>query len=472
MNQKRFINTIAIIGISVFVGGIGYFIVDQLIHYQNKGILAVPRDIVDSVEMDPLKLKWTEKIQVASGSGFRGPWRMNESEFHYVDDPTVALSKNGIVGVAWVNQSRKDIFFQIYEPGGKPRFSKPTNVSKSPRIFSWLPRVVFGSSDASVVYVLWQEIVFSGGSHGGEIFFARSTDAGRTFGKSINLSNTTAGDGKGRVTLDHWHNGSLDIAIGPEGNIYAAWTEYEGALRFARSTDGGMHFSTPIHIAGGSVAAPARGPSIAVNANGIVYLAWSATEGRVGGIYFAKSVDKGRTFSKPNFLSNSGGHADAPKIALDSKGAIHLVYAKSPAGLFKQYHIRHSSSNDGGRTFRKSKEISRGADIKQSTGASFPMLNLDGKDNLYIIWEIFPYQARRSHGLGFTFSSDGGQTFKPPSLIPNSANPLLGFNGSQQGLLMNKLAVNEAGMIAVVNSTFRANEKSYIWLHLAEAIER
>jgi hypothetical protein len=31
------------------------------------------------------------------------------------------------------------------------------------------------------VYVLWQEIVFSGGSHGGEIFFARSRDGGQTW---------------------------------------------------------------------------------------------------------------------------------------------------------------------------------------------------------------------------------------------------------------------------------------------------
>lgn len=31
------------------------------------------------------------------------------------------------------------------------------------------------------IAVLWQEFVFSGGSHGGEAFFSRSTDGGRTF---------------------------------------------------------------------------------------------------------------------------------------------------------------------------------------------------------------------------------------------------------------------------------------------------
>ena len=175
-------------------------------------------------QANPPQVTWDKKIEVASGGAFRGPWRMNESEFHYVDDPTVAISRNGVVGVAWVDQARKDILFQIYKPGGKPQFREPVNVSRSPRIFSWLPRIVIASGDASVVHILWQEIIFSGGSHGGEIYFARSTDGGRSFSDPLNLSNTPAGDGKGRLTRDLWHNGSLDLVMGPEGNLYAAWT--------------------------------------------------------------------------------------------------------------------------------------------------------------------------------------------------------------------------------------------------------
>ena len=50
---------------------------------------------------------WEEKIEVASGGAYRGPWRMNESEFHYVDDPTVAINEQGFVRrskvTAWSN---------------------------------------------------------------------------------------------------------------------------------------------------------------------------------------------------------------------------------------------------------------------------------------------------------------------------------------------------------------------------------
>ncbi|MCH7937702.1 MAG: exo-alpha-sialidase, partial [Proteobacteria bacterium] len=155
---------------------------------------------------DPSGATWDEKIEVASGGGYKGPWRMNESEFDYVDDPTVAINERGFVGVAWADQSRLDIFFQIYESGGGKRFEEPVNVSANPRTFSWLPKIVIGSGDAGEAYVLWQEIVFSGGTHGGEIFFARSTDGGKTFSDPINLSNTIAGDGKGRLTRRRWDN--------------------------------------------------------------------------------------------------------------------------------------------------------------------------------------------------------------------------------------------------------------------------
>ncbi len=423
------------------------------------------------VHADPPEVTWDKRIEVASGPAFRGPWRMNESEFHYVDDPTVAITAKGVVGVAWVDQMRKDVLFQIFEPDGRQRFREPVNVSKSPRIFSWLPRIVMTSPNAGEVYVLWQEIVFSGGSHGGEIFFARSTDGGRTFSAPINLSNTPAGDGKGRLTPHIWHNGSLDLVIGPEGNLYAAWSEYEGALRFSRSTDGGARFSAPLRVAGGAVAAPARAPSLAAGAGGEVYLAWTIGDNPAAAIHFARSTNRGHTFSRPRVPFKSSGHADAPKLAVDSKGAIHIVYAASPAGPLRSYHIGYSSSSDGGRTFESPRAVP-GLQGAQIVSENFPALSLDGSDNLYLIWELFARGSRSPQGLGFTTSGDGGRTFAPPSVVPGSMDPALGFNGSQQGLLMRKMAVNAAGAVAIVNSTLRAGEKSHVWLFRGQLASR
>jgi hypothetical protein len=406
---------------------------------------------------------WGEKIEVASAGGYRGPWRMNESEYDYVDDPTVAINGQGLVAVAWADQFQKDIFVQIYAPDGKTRLEKPVNVSRSPRIFSWLPRMLITSTDPIEVYLLWQEIVFSGGSHGGEIFFARSSDGGKTWSEPRNLSNDIAGSGKGRLTPRYWHNGSLDLAIGPEGHLYAAWTEYEGALWFSRSTDRGDSFSRPLRVAPAGDAQPARGPSLAVDAQGDVYLAWTVGEDTAANIRLAKSTDQGRSFGEPRIVGAGKGHADAPKLAVDGKGTVHLVYAESPAGPFDRYYIQYTRSNDRGRSFEAPKEIAR-SHTERFANMHFPALSVDGQDDLYVIWELFPRQGSYSQGLGFTVSSHAGRMFAPPSVVPGSVDPALGFNGSQQGLLMRKLAVNEAGAIAVVNSTFKRNEQSRVWL--------
>jgi hypothetical protein len=415
-------------------------------------------------------MEWQERIRIASGDAYQGPWRMNQSEFLYVDDPAVGINDSGVVGVVWVDQARKDVYLQIYEPGGERRFAEPVNVSGSPNVFSWLPRMVMSPGDANKVYILWQEIVFSGGSHGGEIFFARSTDGGRTFSRPLNLSNTIAGAGKGRLTQRYWHNGSLDLATGHDGTLHAAWTEFEGALWFSRSTDGGSSFSEPLRVAG-SGAIPARGPSLAVGEDDVVHLAWTVGEDAAADIHVSSSNDGGRSFSEPRRVFESSGHADAPKIAVDRKGTVHLVYAESSAGPLQHYRVHYARSRDGARTFEEPRDIS-GSHAQEFTSVHFPALSLDAEDRLYLIWELFPAGAQRPQGLGFLVSSDGGESFTPPSVVPGSADPALGDNGSRQGLLMNKLAANEAGAIAVVNSTFRSNEQSRVWLFRGQFAKR
>jgi len=218
--------------------------------------------------------------RVAAGRAERGPWQMNESRYDYVDDPAVAIDARGRAVVAWVDQATKDVYF------GKQ--GEAVNVSRSPRTFSWLPRIALGAG--ADVFVLWQEIIFSGGSHGGDILFARSQDGGATFSAPLNLSSSVAGDGKGRIDKDRWHNGSLDLALGADGAVYTAWTEYEGALWLRRSADGGRTFSRKLRIADPK---PARAPSLAVAGN-TLYLAWTVGDDPSADIRVAKSSDAER----------------------------------------------------------------------------------------------------------------------------------------------------------------------------------
>ena len=401
--------------------------------------------------MDPATLAlagliWHGTTDIATGRAELGPWQMNESRWSYVDDGTVAIDARGAIAVAWVDQAQKDVFFQQLDANGK-NLGKAVNVSRTPKIFSWLPRIACDAKGR--IFVLWQEIIFSGGSHGGDILFARSEDGGKTFSKPENLSDSDAGDGKGRINRDLWHNGSLDLALGPDGTIYTAWTEYEGRLWVRRSTDGGASFSEKLLVRDSK---PARGPALAVHGHA-VYLAWTVGDDAAADIRVASSKDGARSFGAPVIVERTKGYSDAPKLAVDANGALHVVYGESDRGLFGGRHVRYARSTDGARSFEKSRDIS-------GPNAGFPTLGVDGRGNLYVLWERFEGGSVRPGGLGLGVSQDGGRSFR----AAQGGSAGRGWNGSLQGMLARKLAVSGGGAVAIVNSTIKPNEGSKVWL--------
>jgi hypothetical protein len=359
----------------------------------------------------------------------------------------VAVAEDGTVAAVWVDQGRKDVFFR------RIGSEQTLNVSRSPATFSWLPRIAFGPGDSRRVFVLWQEIIFSGGSHGGDILFARSDDGGATFAAPLNLSSSVAGDGKGRINKEIWHNGSLDLVAADDGAVYAAWTEYEGALWVAAARDGGRRVPR-LRIEGRD---PARAPALAIGPDRTLYLAWTVGDNDSADIRVAKSSDAGVSFSAPRIVERTKGYSDAPKIAVDPAGTLHLVYAESSGGPFERYRVLYTRSTDGGRTFKPSRPIS-------AVNAGFPSLSLDASGDIYVVWELFDDPRRRPVGLGFAVSRDAGRTFSAPAFIPESADPSGRRTANLQGLLTKKLAVNGGGAIAIVNSSLKDSDGSRVWL--------
>jgi hypothetical protein len=79
-----------------------------------------------------------------------------------------------------------------------------------------------------------------------------------------------------------------------------------------------------------------------------------------------------------------------------------------------------------------------------------------------VTWERMR-ASRTPYGLAIAVSSDGMQ-FDAPQGVPASVDPRGGFNGSSQGLLLNKLALRADGEIALVNSALRIGSHSRVWL--------
>jgi hypothetical protein len=83
-------------------------------------LAVVPTAMLALVQADLADVTWGERFEVASGGGYRGPWHMNESEYDYVDDPTVASAFPGRGAQSMPGFPRPDII-----PGG----AMPVDVS-------------------------------------------------------------------------------------------------------------------------------------------------------------------------------------------------------------------------------------------------------------------------------------------------------------------------------------------------------
>lgn len=411
------------------------------------------------------RIVWQEPIEVARGEAYRGPWRMNASDFRYVDDASVAINDHGETVVVWADQVQQAIFLQRYDREGQAVFDEPTRIGGEPDTFSWLPRVAIEPTpderDDFTVHLLWQEILFTGGDHGGEILYARSRDGGRSFEDQQNLSNSRDGAGKGRITAHRWDNGSLDLLLGADGHVVAAWTEYQGPLRVTYSSDNGESFAEPDTVNEGA-SAPARAPSLAQAPSGRVVLVWSEGDRPYADIRIATSDALEAGFSAPATALETPGHADAPSLVVDEGGTVHLAFGAIPANDIEDYrqphHRRlHVTQADSDRLeFAPATRL----DADDWPGGFPTLAGTDG--HLYLVWQRYPHPTDRPYGLAFTHATTNTPDFVPVTPVPGTVDRP--YSGGLQGQLKRRMAVNGSGEIAIAQSRFIPGSHSDILL--------
>jgi hypothetical protein len=163
--------------------------------------------------------------------------------------------------------------------------------------------------------------------------FSRSTDGGATFSQPKKIS---TGGAAGTPS-----NQAVDIAVGPNGTIYAAYTAFQrggngvNGIAIVKSTDCGGTWSQPVFV--GSINDP-QAPGVAfrtptnafvaaddTNAN-VVYVAYQSLAGDYD-IYVQRSTDAGATWEAPVQANTDPGgrHQIFPTIDV-SHGTLHVAW--------------------------------------------------------------------------------------------------------------------------------------------------
>jgi hypothetical protein len=122
-----------------------------------------------------------------------------------------------------------------------------------------------------------------------------------------------------RVSVDDWqidacpHHGPA-VAIGGAGTIHAAWFTSGKARKgvfYARSSDGGAHFTPPLPV--GDTSRRAARPYLAAN-GGTVRLVWKEFDGENTGVWLMTSVNDGESWSEPREIAATADASDHPLL--------------------------------------------------------------------------------------------------------------------------------------------------------------
>jgi hypothetical protein len=221
---------------------------------------------------------------------------------------------------------------------------------------------------------------------GGHVRVQHSTDFGKTFSAPVEVNSVA------EKIYDGGEN-RPKIAFGTKGQIYVTWSQplaqpYTGYVRFARSLDGGRHFSAPVTVNHDLAKISHRFDALAVAANGDVVIAWidgrnEAAAMAAGGPFLGKSAyytwssDAGKTFAPDQELTEHS--CECCRIAL----------AREPDGDVAAFFRGVFGDNIRDHAFAVLRTDGRAADAERAT--------YDG-------WQI---AACPHQGPGLAIGSDG-----------------------------------------------------------------
>ena len=247
-----------------------------------------------------------------------------------------------------------------------------------------------------------------------------------------------------------------------ENNIYVVWQEsvseslpeHNYDIFFIKSEDNGKTFSKAINLSNSTEFS--ERPQIAVSKNGI-FIVWTDTvNSNNKEIIFTKSEDNGKTFSKAINLSNNSKNSYNQEISVFNEN-VYVVWQESDENKIEESNdsnIKFTSSMDRGNTFKNS------ILLINNTIDAFPKINSYG-NNVYIVWNN---ENKNNSGLFLVKSSDKGNNFDEIIKINVDNN----FGESQISVNKNEVLISWGGLLTKNTDNIyyvKSNDNGYTFTH-------
>ncbi len=316
--------------------------------------------------------------------------------------PSLAVLGERAVAVWTVTRDDvMNVYSAVSEDAGAT-FSEPRRVNDKPGDVSsnaeQPPRVAMSASDITVI---WPSRL-DGAT---DIRMARSTDGGRTFAAAVTLHESSITGARG------WQG----LTTGRDGVVHAVWLDGRHAAPSAgghkqhggKGQTGGQHGTSHQGAPRQDLYAAVIGKdgtiteshvardvcfccktAVGVAAGGRVDVVWRHIfPASMRDVAMSSSTDGGRTFGQPVRVSEdnwqlSGCPDDGPAMAIDARGASHVVWPTLVNDSVPQKAIFHSSTTDG-RTFTPRTRLS----ASDQEDAAHPQIAADEVGNVAAVWD-------------------------------------------------------------------------------------
>jgi hypothetical protein len=159
----------------------------------------------------------------------------------------------------------------------------------------------------------------------------------------------------------------------------------------------------------------------------LVYAHWEDARDsyKDGNVYYLSSPDGGLSWSSPvriSEISDSGQiTAGAPRLAIDHIGRLHVVWYEAGPPDWLGNAIFYARSLDHGRTWSSPRQVYLRTGSER--WAAKPNVAAIVDDEIHLVW-VCGEAAHRCH----QWSSDGGQTWSPPQRLFGTLHSLAGWD--------------------------------------------
>ena len=191
------------------------------------------------------------------------------------------------------------------------------------------------------------------------------------------------------------------VAVDPADGIHVVWQDDTSGIAeicYKRSLNGGASWSGLQMLTWNAGAS--EYPAVAADPNNCVHVVWQDNTPGTAEIYYARSEDRGATWSAARRLTWRYGASERPAIAVDSADRIHVVWQGDYPGVTEIYYRQ---STDGGTNWGAVRRLTWTSGLSE-----YPALAVGSGAGIHLLWHD---DTPGNQEVFYKRSTDGGTTW-------------------------------------------------------------